>query len=131
MKVACFAFWCFFWARNLFVKKINRREIVLITWLYYLITLSLSLSLSLSVSFSLWKERTCKPSKETAVKSICSSVCYRFNLLRWMFLPHVIAGRNYFSQKCLLLWGFCNRHVSAFFDASAFKKPIFHTSSPQ
>ena len=35
VKVACFAFWCFLCARNLFVKKINRLEIVLITSFYY------------------------------------------------------------------------------------------------
>ena len=34
-KVVCFAFCCFFYVQDLFVKKINRLEIVLITSLYY------------------------------------------------------------------------------------------------
>ena len=36
VKVACFAFWCFLCARNLFVKKIiNRLEIALIASFHY------------------------------------------------------------------------------------------------
>ena len=35
VKAVCFAFWCFFYAQNLFVKKENSLEIVLITSFYY------------------------------------------------------------------------------------------------
>ena len=35
MKVACFLFWCFLCEQNLFVKKINSLEIVLITSFCY------------------------------------------------------------------------------------------------
>ena len=39
VKVICFTFWCLFYTQNLFVKKLNRLEIVLITSLYYTTTL--------------------------------------------------------------------------------------------
>ena len=35
VKAVCFEFWCFFYAQNLFVKKENSLEIVLITSFYY------------------------------------------------------------------------------------------------
>ena len=33
LKVVCYAFWCFFYAQNFFVKKINRLDNLII--LYY------------------------------------------------------------------------------------------------
>ena len=35
LEVVCFTFWCFLCAQNLFVKKINRLEIALMTSFYY------------------------------------------------------------------------------------------------
>ena len=70
-----------------------------------------------------WKERTFKPLKVAAAKTLFSSVyAIDTNCFDECFLFFVIAGRHYFSWKFIVTVRLLNCHVAAFFEASVLKK---------
>ena len=60
-----------------------------------------------------FKSSSCK-------QNFLQCVCYKCNLLRWIFLFQVITG------SLSLLWHYFNRHVIVFFERSVWKKSVFY-----
>ena len=88
------------------------------------------MSVIVDLFYPVWKEATHKPSKVSAAKGFFPQCWYyRYKLLRWIFLFHVMAGRNYFYKSLSLLWGFFNHYVVAFFEASILKESEFSVIS--
>ena len=87
----------------------------------------------LSESKRLTNLGSCKKNKKQNKnkKKILQCVSYRCNLLRWMFLFHVITGRRYFFLKVCRYFGIISTPFSCFLWNKCFERSPYFTLSPQ
>ena len=72
---------------------------------------------------SLWKKDSLIFKTSSCVTHFLHCVYYWYYLLQWMFFTACDNWKTLsFTKSLLLLWGFLNHHVCAFFDPSALKK---------